>query len=69
MSEIPEGRMLMTDWAVGFHTSYLSPVNLPPTDLTSLSTASSAFVDFPMFMLMLMQMLMLMLMLRLMLML
>lgn len=32
------------------HTSYLSPLKLPPTALKSLSTASAAFVDSPVMM-------------------
>ena len=42
-----------------FDTSNLSPLNLPLRALTSLSTASPAFVDYPMVMLMVMLMLML----------
>ena len=37
-----------------FHASILSPLNLPFRALTSLSTASPAFVDSPMVMVMLM---------------
>ena len=47
MSEMPEGRMLITDWRVCSHMSYLISVKLPPTALTSLSTASAALVDSP----------------------
>ena len=49
--------MLMTDGAVRFQASYLSPVNLPPTAPTSLSTASAALVDFPIMLLMMLMLL------------
>lgn len=45
--------MLITDWAVRFHRSYLGLVNLPPTVVISLSIASAPSVEFPMMMLLL----------------
>ena len=43
--------MFMPDNTVRFNTSYLSPLSLPPTALTSVSTASGALGDSPIMML------------------